>query len=338
MKWKSDWQAVAQMTCQGAHSMTPTEVYQALAALANNGEKRIEEDGLCGDSKALIAARRAMSLNHSKEALSLVQAVLHRCKEPIIRGDAEFLKANIIHRKGGEKKSIPHWGKACEAFADGSLDHRYQRALINFLICQAKSESYMRGELFALYQESIRRGYHDLAGNISKAAAGQFLEGKNYLMAQKMARRAQQDYLIDGCPEDLAVARVIEGMATCALGDIEMAQVIRKEFHWAGGKIGKYLSSFDQLLKGQAKNYLSIGGLQGVEWPRVGVKSNSISAKILTELEKGKVSRDELIYQVWGPNADHPSYCSRLYAALNQLRKKQGRKIEFDGEFYKLVL
>ena len=198
-------------------------------------------------------------------------------------------------------------------------------------------KSHINGELYFLKQRAFSNRYFDLVGNIERAAANIWLHEGNSLEALKCAQAAAECYQIDGCPEDKAISVALVAIAQLNYRNQKAAIETINSIHIKTGRIVSYLEIFKSLLIGKTPE-LAVGHpLHGVKWnvqPRI--KENSIPGKIYFALQGSPASRDSLIKSVWGEDAIDPSYNSRLYTAINELRKKYGVEVNFDGEQYKI--
>ena len=119
-------------------------------------------------------------------------------------------------------------------------------------------------------------------------------------------------------------------------GNSEVARNLRSQIEIASYKVTPYIALYESLVAGRNPQFASGHALHKSPWPVSKMKGSSVTGKIISKLREGPSTRDALIESVWGKYAVDPSYCSRLYTAINHIRKKMDVVIRFDGELYRI--
>ncbi len=333
---QSDFQCLARLKL--GKTLSSSEIYKACVALANNGLRREEEQSLHLSYRQLLEARRFIKKGDYKVASHILKELHVQAKDFLIAGDREFLRGMILHREGNMSAAAQALTVAAQHFKNAREDHRHLRALINSFICQSDNvDIYNAGELFAFQQLATRKKYFDLAGNIQRARAGELLSAGKFEEAAHEALESVKNYEKDGCPEDLAVAYMMAAIAQAASGDTNAAQKTYKHVLIRDGKVKSYVTILEALQSGKIPKVYPGHPLEKTPWKGVVIKTGSLSGKILSRLKIAPISRDELISEIWGTHAIHPSYCARLYTAINYIRKSKGISVLFDGDKYRLT-
>ncbi len=335
----TDWQCVALL--DGHEPLPSIAVYKALSGLANNGATRPEEVDLHEHARRLLEARRLLKAGKYADFDSLLQSFQARSGDPeldqILMGDAQALEAMKLGKQGRFDEARTAALAAAEHFSGTPDRHRELRARINAEIFLCTLETYLIGTLYSLEQAALRGGFDDLVGNIRKGRTIQLMDAGRFEEALAEALGAAAAYERDGCPEDRAVAHTVLAILHLIAGHVGDAQIAAGKVHFKDGKVKPYFEAFQSLVSGKKPQPPEGHPLAIVPWPVHKVKKESISGKILRRLSEGPATRDELIAHVWGDQALDPSYCSRLYTAINQLRKKEGANIVFDGSLYRIT-
>lgn len=367
----SDWQAAGLLVGQDLSTINPYLIYKGCIAHANNGQTHAAERMLNAAYQQLLLARRYLKTDlESKmiEALNFEIDLKHpRYFE--LMGDREHILGSHFNRQSEPANAAQHFARAHTYFQQGADAHRALRSLINQAICFSTAASHTAGELFFLKQRANREGFHDLAGNIEKAAVSVWLAAGNHAEALRSSQASLNSYNLDGCPEDRAVVLALLAICQVLVGKIEDAQISAKSVLIRNGKVERYLTIIDDLLQGRVPQIPAQHHLASVSWCRsvhrplaadasvplfatsltraqsgvyaqskrgASPKANSIPGQILKHLAEQNLKRDELIRKVWGENAIDASYCARLYSAINDLRHKFHVDVQFDGEAYLL--
>jgi tetratricopeptide (TPR) repeat protein len=331
---RSESQCLAILETQGENALSPDEVYRAYVVLANNGLSRDGEEKLGSNHRALLEARRLIKAGKTEEAKEIVERV--EAATPLLLGDRSFLLAALHHRQGKIAEAGRLYAEASEFYDDGKDERRRLRAKINSLVCQNEVVTYIVGPLFALEQEARRGGFHDLVGITTRGRAIELIKLGRFEEASVEAESSVESFSIDGCPEDLALARLLAAIAKLAMGDLENAKKQFGRVHMTSGRLATYQAVYESLLAGKKPKTPKGHPLESTSWPRFSVKHAAIPAKILRRLQAGAATPNELIEEVWGKDAIHPSYRNRLFVALNKLKKSVPQSIVFDGESYRL--
>jgi hypothetical protein len=334
----TDWQCVARLDSR--EPLPPLGLYKALSGLANNGATRPEEVQLPPGARLLLEARRLLKERKLEEFDRLAERYQPRTEDPgfdqILIGDLQALRAMRLGKEGKFEEAREAALTAAELFANTPDLHRELRARINAEIFLCTLETYLIGTLYSLEQSARRAGFDDLAGNIRKGRTIQLMDAARFEEALAEATGAAAAYECDGCPEDRAVAQTVLAILHLIAGHVAEAQIAAGKVHFKDGKVKPYFEAYQALVSGKKPQVPEGHPLALVPWPVHQVKKDSISGKILRRLSEGPATRDELIAHVWGEKALDPSYNARLYTAINQLRKKEGHAIVFDGSVYRL--
>lgn len=337
MKNISDWQAVTAVLEKDA--ISEYEIYKACVSFSINGATHAAECDLPAVYKLLLESRRCLKADEMARAIKILQQDWHI--DPThphyyeLSGDQQYLMGLIWHRQNSPERAEGFFERATQLYDKGKDTHRALRSLINQKICNASSESYIKGEIFFLKQRAFSLRYHDLVGNIEKAAACELLCVGEYTQAKIAAQSALTAYQLDGCPEDRAVATALLGIAHWITGDRAAAAECEATLQVRDGKVKSYLDILNALLSSKRPKILQGHPLDRVNWSRVqGIKKRTISGTIVERLKLGPAGRDELIQHVWGEKAIEPYYCNRLHSAINDLRTRHRIRIEFDGQNY----
>lgn len=311
------------------------DVYKAAISMANIGGTYKDENLLPDVEKTLLEVRRLLSQGKLEVAEKTLSAM--KTAHPLLEGDRQFLLAQYFHKKGDQQKASELMHKAADFYHMVGEYYRELRARSNAEICISSLESCLIGELLSLEQEARRQGFMDIVANICRTRAMELLIEGQLNESHLQAMEAADLYQLDGYPDDRAVALVLGAIALQMNGESERAQHLRGQCLHKGGKLTHYLNIFDALIQGKTPKLPAGHPLCKVKWNKNSLKAESVPGKIIQSLKEKPRSRDELILQVWGENAVDVSYCSRLYTAINYLKKSKGINVAFDGEKYKLA-
>ena len=311
------------------------DVYKACISQANLGATIPEENTLPETEKALLEARRLLSRAKLSEVSSLLQTL--KPEHSLLRGDREFLMGQFYHRSGNQEKASEFMIAAALCYSLAGESYRELRARTNAAICVSTLESCLFGDLMSYEQEARREGYLDLAANIVRTRAMKLLIEGQLHEAHLQAMDAADLYQLEGYPDDRSIAILVGAIALQMNGETQRAQQIRTMCFVTVEKVKPYIMVFESLVQGKTPKLYPGHPLSEVKWKKAALKSDSIPGKILQVLKEKPSSRDELIANVWGENATDVSYCSRLYTAINYIKKSKGITIAFDGEKYKIT-
>lgn len=336
----SDWKALAMLT-EGDVELPVYLIYKACIAFAINGNSHSAELSLSHEFTQLLKARRFIKEENFRDAANLLDNYFLESEHDFffeLSGDRDYLRALIAHRTNQPTLAEMYFKEAARQHSKGKDEHRKLRSLINQHIVTADLTTHLTGEIFFLKQRAFSANFFDLVGNIEKAAANVWLHEGNYFEAVRSAKAAVDSYQIDGCPEDRTVALTLLAIAQVLDGRHAEAVMTQNSIHIKGGKVSSYLLILNSLLDGAKPDIPPGHPLFGAPFNlKPKIKDNSILGKVLTVLKSSPASRDELITKVWGQQAIDPSYNSRLYTAIKDLRTKHGISISFDGEQYKIA-
>ena len=332
MKAGSEQRNFLQLKRQGPTS--EFDVYKACISQANLGAFIPEEKNLPETEKALLEVRRCLARSEFNTGLSILREL--KPDHPLLQGDREFLIGQCLHRQGLQEKAAEQMIAAALYYCKAGEDYRELRARSNAAICVSTLESALYGDLMSLEQETRREEYLDLTANIVRNCAMELLAAGQLNEAHLQAMEAADLYQLEGYPDDRMIAILVGAIALQMNGEHQRAQQLRMKCFVNVGKVRAYLSVFEALVQGKTPKLHEGHPLHKVKWKKAALKSDSIPGKILHVLKEKPSSRDELIATVWGENATDISYCSRLYTAINYIKKSKGITIAFDGEKYKI--
>ena len=336
LKIVSDWKNYYRLLAEEGDQMNDLEIYQACAAVANNGMTRSEEKNLCSVAKKLLQIRRYLNNREIEKAHEQIITIRSKDLHPMLAGDRNYLLGVIHNRKGNMRLTIKNMKLSKDYFLNGKLEHRYLRAILSEKICEEDINSFTHGDLFAIKQKAYRNEYLDLVGNIQKGYSVQLLELGNYHEARNQALDAIESFKHDGCPEDKSIAYCIAAISSIICADQNAGDKYIQYVIGNSGKTREYKQIYNDLKQKKRPRIPKGHFLSKTKWPIIAVKEGTISGKILNALNNGKISRDDLITSVWGSNSYDISYISRLHVAINELRKKYKYNIAFNGTHYVL--
>lgn len=310
-------------------------LYKACIAVACNGLKLPEEDQLGTYERNLLEVRRLLHASKLQEA----EAILMNFVSPILllNGDRLFLWGQIHHRKGEQKLASEYMNYAADEYRSIGDFHRELRARVNGALCLSSLESTLSGDLYCLELEARRRGYSDIVANIVRTRAMELLIAEKYKQAITQAKEAAELYLSDGYQDDRSVAILIAAIASFLAGDSESAISFRDQVFITEGKVQVYYKALESLFNQKTPSIPPGHSLERMRWPKLNIKKNSITAKIISALEEGPLTKEELIDIVWSPTDFNEAYVRRLYSAINQIRKDNQAVVVFNGERYELA-
>lgn len=311
------------------------DIYKAAISQANLGASIPEERDLPENQKALLEVRRHLASGSFEKIPKILQSL--NADHPLLEGDREFLHAQYYHRTGEQGKAAEFMIAAALHYAKAGESYRELRALSNAHICLSTLESCLFGELVSLEQEARREGFLDLAANIVRTRAMELLIAGRLSEAYVHAMDAAELYQLEGYPDDRAVAIMVGAIALFMNGEVDRAKETRARCLHSGAKLKSYIGIYEDLVQGKSPKVKPGHPLDRVKWTKNSLKSNSIPGKIIHSLKERPMTRDELIVSVWGESASDVSYCSRLYTAINYIKKSKGIDVAFDGERYKLA-
>lgn len=312
------------------------QIYKACVGVAHNGIILPEEATLSYHEKKLLEVRRNLYLSQFSDAEKTLKELGLIELNSFFEGDRLFLIAQLFHRQGLQDKATAYMVKAADQYALADETHREMRARVNAAICLATLESCLVGELYSFEQECRRYGFSDIVANIARTRAIELLRVHRAKEAHFQAMQAADFYLLDGYQDDRSIALILAAIALLTAGDVDKAIECRNQVLVVDGKVENYIKIYDALLNGKKPLPPTGHPLESFKWKDMILKKESVPGKIVTALQGGPQSRDVLIEIVWGSNSLSDSYCSRLYSAMNFLRKEKGIDVKFNGERYYL--
>lgn len=333
MKRHSEYQCLSALSAEAM--LSPLEIYKACVAVANTGKQLPSEAQLSAEEKDLLECRRQIFRGAFKEAKKLLSNAAGL--NDFLEGDRKFLFAQILHRSGDQRGAEKLMKDAARDYLAAKDLHRELRARVNAAICVADLDRCLMGDLYAFELEARSQNFFDIAANICRTRAVELLRAARMPEAYTQAMEAKALYEQDGYPDDKSVALLLAALAKLSLGEMAEAEALRSQALITEGKVSVYANLYESLLQGRQPHLPTGHPLASVAWKNLGLKLSSVPGKIMQCLRDGPRSRDELIDAVWGPNALSPAYCSRLYTAINSLKKTKGIAIIFDGEKYRIA-
>lgn len=337
MKLKSESQCLVQLQLIGEKNLNADEIYRALVFSANSGILEPQVEYLDTTKRLLLESRVMMSKGLLHEAFDLLlklnqQEVLAQD----LAADTSFLLGINAFRRGDKNQYLKNMAQAKQKYLAAGDDYRALRAAINLNIIDSGLTSFECGNLKAFSQETIRNQYFDLAGNIYKAEAIERFKKLDIEGALVAVSQALRYYEIDACPEDLSLTQVLSAILHKLNNDDEKAKFWAQSAKIKHGKVKEYWDIWLSLRSEKLPVTNKSHQLSAIPWKQFLKKSASITQKIVSELKLKALSKNDVIKAVWGENCLDPSYESRFFSAMRQL-KKQNYIISFDGEKYRIV-
>lgn len=310
-------------------------LYKACIAVACNGLKLPEEEFLSSHEKSLLEVRRLIHGSKFEAAEKILLGFI----SPIVllNGDRLFLWGLLHNRKGEQKLAKEYWNYAADEYRTLGDFHRELRARVNGALAVSDLESVLSGELYCHELEARRRGFHDIVANIVRTRAIELLIAHRFQEALFQAEDSAALYLQDGFQDDRSVSLAVAAIAAKFLGKSEDAARYRSQILITDGKVKIYLEALESVLSGKTPSIPKGHSLDRMVWPRITVKKNSITAKIISALSEGPLTKEELIDVVYAPPELNEAYIRRLYSAINQIRKDKLAEIVYNGKEYQLV-
>jgi hypothetical protein len=333
---KSDWYWVREMSLR-PDELNEYEIYKACAALSSTGFRRPEEQRLGPALRSLLEVRRILQNGDLKKAETvLTEKMVTTPKDSsFILGEVLSLMALLEHRQNRIQKAQSYFEMAAEAFRECGETNRAMRSVTNAFICSRDQKSNMQGELLQLERTLRSKGVFDLVGNIKKTRTIELMVEGNFAAALTEIEDAVECYEKDGCPEDFAISQCLLTMNLLIDGNIEDARSTRSRVVQLDGKVAPFVEACDSLFEGRLPSFPTAHPMFPITWPRARLKAESVTGKVLMRLRSGPATKENLIRYIWGPTAMGPSYNSRLYSAISEIRKKS--PIVFDGNFYRIT-
>ena len=311
------------------------DVYKACVAVACNGMTLPEESSLSKGERVLLEVRRQLFKSDLKMAENMLKEITF--ENHLLEGDKFFLQAQVYHRRGEQPEASRLWNVAADKYCLIEDFHRELRARVNGALVISTLESCLYGDLLSFEQEAKRQNFLDIAANIARTRAIELLKAGMLNEAYNQSMEASALYQLDGYQDDRAVAVLLAAISQLCLGNLEKAAATRGEVMVSEGKTKVYINIYNDLLAGKIPKVQAGHTMSRIAWKKIMVKTGSISGKIIENLRKKSMNREELIAAVWGENATDQSYCGRLYVAINAIRKDGLITIIFDGENYKII-
>ncbi len=338
----SEVQLLARTHSVKAADLSDYQVFKAytIPALQGEGVMLDRIKSLPPEAQALLQVRKTASLQGAEAALSFLDQWAKEQNlvlQSIWVAEEHFLRGILLHRLGQVEAAAHALLEAHVLFNKLGEERRAFRSLVNVRIIQANIASYESGALFALKKEACANELWDIYADILKASSGEHLLDGNFKLAERDAREATEAYQRDGFPEDESVAFCLLGIAAACSGRSGPALEAERKVRIHTGKVQSYHQILCALLGGEDPNVPAGHPLEQMRWPKAEGKKASITGKIVQALKRKSCTPDQLIEEVWGCNAHHPSYRNRLFNALQQIKKKNLVRIRFDGEKYELL-
>jgi len=338
---KSDLMLLSNYTINPNQTLTQDDYYRTFSAMSYFDFNPLSEDHLDSNYRFLVRFRKNFYNNQIKkeELLSdlLRFETSYQGNSSLIIGDIKVLKGHIYQQMGNYLLASQLHTQASQLFLSSGDEFRGLRAIINSKIFNTVSPiPYESGELYVLLKKVIRENYFDLAGNIYRGLAMELFKQSQYAEARIQIDMALKYYSQLSYPDDEAIAKCISALIWLQLGQSEKAKYEFESIAIYSRKLHYYLEAVKACLAGAQPSLPPTHPLANAHWSHFQLRTKSLVFKIVDALKNGPLSRDEIIYQVWGEHALSESYCNRLYVALNQIKKKKLALIIFNGEKYEL--
>lgn len=338
---KSDLMLLSNYTVNPHQTLSQEDYYRTFSAMSYFDFNPLSEEHLDSNFKFLTRFRRNFYNNKIKKE-ELLSDILrfessYQGNTPLIIGDAKVLKGHVYQQMGNYALASQLHSEASQLFLSSGDEFRGLRAIINSKIFNTEATtSYESGELYVLLKKVIRENYFDLAGNIYRGLAMELFNQSQYAEARVQIDLALKCFSKLSYPDDEAIAQCLSSLIWLQLGQPEKAKIEFESISVYSRKLHYYLEAVKACLAGAQPLLPSTHPLAKAQWSHFQLRTRSIVFKIVETLKNGPLTRDEIIYQVWGEHALSDSYCNRLYVALNQIKKKKIALIIFNGEKYEL--
>jgi len=338
---KSDLMLLSYYTVNPHQHLSQEDYYRTFSAMSYFDFNPLSDEYLDSNFKFLTRFRKNFFNNIIKKE-ELLSDILrfessYQGKSSLIIGDTKVLKGHIYQQLGNYELASQLHSEASQLFLSSGDDFRGLRAITNSKIFNTEStRSYESGELYVLLKTVLREKYFDLAGNIYRGLAMELFNQSQYAEARVPIDMALKCYGKLSYPDDEAIAMCLSALIWLQLGQPEKAKLEFESIAIYSRKLHYYLEAVKACLAGNQPSLPSTHPLARAQWSHFQLRTRSIVFKIVEALKNGPLTRDEIIYQVWGEHALSESYCNRLYVALNQIKKKKLALIIFNGEKYEL--
>jgi tetratricopeptide (TPR) repeat protein len=339
----SDLHLLSQYIQRPGRFTESVDLYKIVAAGASQNLQLDEVNELNSQQRELIHIRSKIFLGQeSPDALIQQLDVLEegfRNRTDICFVDIKAVKANLLQRLGDYEGAARLQLQASEMFFRLGDEFRGVRAVVNSRLYLASSPaSYQSGELRILLQQVHRQRFYDLAGHIYRGLALELFNSGDYAQARIAIHSAIANYRLLSFADDESIALYLSVLIHLQLNNHERA---RRDFARApvqSGKASVYYQAAKTYLSGLIPKIPEGHPLSRAHWPKAIQRQNSLPIRVIELLKMKPMTRDELIYKLWGDTAISESYCSRLYVLVNQIRKKNLAQIIFNGEKYELKM
>lgn len=315
----------------------PLEIYRGCIVVACSGKTHSAESQLNDSQRYLLNIRRLIHQAKWQTALDQLQGIDQESIESPLAGDVSFLKAQILHFMGHQSAAKLEMLKASKLYQENNDMYRSIRAEVNAHIANGDLNSVINGTLFLLEKKVKQFDFPEITAHVLRARAQIFAQSEMFTDAIPLLKESIQLYSRKGYPQDECVARVSLAICYLHLGRHDEAIAEYKNCHIKDGKVKPFIDFFNSMMSEQKPIVPIDHPLFQMPWIIKHKQDNKVTSKILRLLKMRDFSRDELIYQTWGPNSDDPSYVTRLHSAIRQVKKKHNVQIDFDGERYRLI-
>lgn len=337
----SDLYLLSQFIQQPDHCLDPMDLYRIVAAGSSQNLQLPEVKFLNPKQKALVQIRNKIfqGVDQPQTLIRELDQLANQYTGPadICFSDIQAIKANLLQRIGDYEGASCLQMQASQLFYRLGDVFRGLRAVINSKMYHTSSaSSYQTGELRILLQQAHRQGFYDLAGHIYRGLALELFNTGEYAQARIAIHAALANYRLLSYPDDESIALFLSTLINLQLNHFDKA---KKDFDRAPIRTGKaliYYQAARSCLSGLVPKISNEHPLSRAQWKKTTFRKNSLPSRLIELLTNSPLTRDELIYTLWGETAISESYCNRLYVLLNQIRKKNLAQIIFNGEKYEL--
>ena len=328
------------------------EVYKACIIEALNGQRNTREQHLNSVFQKLLEIRRDLYLTRFTQARNRMKALSETIvssedhprghTQNLVRGDLEFLWGLYSSLKGDHRRAGEKMNQAAHFYSEGQEIRRLYKAKVNEQISIYNSiHSYQTGSLYAFNHAAKSQAFYDISGNIHKSYSLELLVEGQVAVSVEQARLAQEQYSKETCLDDQAIAMALEGIGEVLLLNFKRAKgiydLMNTSLNQNNSRVKPFLYVLQSLLSGQLPVVVVGHPLARIPWKALILKESSLKSQMIEALKVGPLTKDDIIYKLWGQNAIHESYNQRFHSLLKEVRNLGPFSIHFDGEFYRLL-
>ena len=255
----------------------------------------------------------------------------------IVRGDLLAIKGNLAQRTGNYTFASHLHQQATQFFFQANDHFRALRSLINGKIFSADSPVfYQFGELKVLLQEAYRFKYYDLCGHIYRGLALELFNQGDFNGARQAISSAIKNYRLLSFPEDESIAFCLSALIWLCLNNSNKAESEFQKVVIHGQRVKPYSDAVKSCFAGKKPIFPNHHPLTRANWKKIIFRKDSILNRVIELLKSKPMTRDEIIFEIWGSEALCESYCNRLYVIINRIRKENLAPIVFNGNKYEI--